>query len=256
MALTQRAVVLAAGRGSRLLALTEDRPKCLVEVQGRPILDWTIDALRAAGMTDIALVGGYRREMLEGLADELLENPRWQCTNMVRSLACASARLRESPIVVSYSDILYHPDHVRALCATDAAIAITYDTCWRSLWDERFDDPGLDAESFAESGGWLHEIGGRAPDLDAVLGQFMGLLRITPAGWRQIEAVVDSMTAADVDRLDMTGLLSRLLADGCRVAAVPVAGRWCEIDSESDLALADTRANAGDWPHDWRRSAW
>ncbi|MFZ9450262.1 MAG: NTP transferase domain-containing protein, partial [Alphaproteobacteria bacterium] len=59
-----RAIILAAGRGSRMRQLTDERPKCLVPLRGRPLLEWQLEALRGAGIREIGIVTGYRREML------------------------------------------------------------------------------------------------------------------------------------------------------------------------------------------------
>ncbi len=76
-----KAIILAAGRGSRLLSLTDDRPKCLVELYGKPLLDWQIKALRDAGIQDITVVRGYLKDKITG-EFETLENPRWFKTNI------------------------------------------------------------------------------------------------------------------------------------------------------------------------------
>ena len=84
-----KALILAAGRGSRMKNLTDDKPKCLIEFRGRPLLDWQLDAIHEAGINDIAIVTGYKREMLIGRGLKEFNNPRWNETNMVFSLACA-----------------------------------------------------------------------------------------------------------------------------------------------------------------------
>ena len=102
-----RAIILAAGRGSRMGHLTRASPKCLLEFRGKTLLDWQIDAIRSAGIEKIAIVTGYRRDLLldRGLVE--FHNERWAETNMVVSLSRASSWLREAPCVVSYSDIFY-----------------------------------------------------------------------------------------------------------------------------------------------------
>ncbi len=57
---------------------------------------------------------------------------------------------------------------------------------------------------------------------------------------------------AAIDKTDMTGFLRKLLADGCRIGAVPVHGAWCEVDSDSDLNAYETALAEGDFSHDWR----
>lgn len=246
-----KAIILAAGRGSRMGERTRDLPKCMAALAGRTLLEWEVSALRSAGIEDIVVVRGYRAETIDGDFGKLV-NERWESTNMVRTLQVASPVLEAEPSIVSYSDIVYHPAHVRALAsADDADIAITYDKSWYDLWSARFADPLSDAETFLQEGGWLRTIGGRTADVREIQGQYMGLLRFAPSGWalasRKLEEIGEK-----ADKLDMTSLLRLLLADGAQVRAVPVEGRWCEADNQDDLALYETMIAKGNWTHDWR----
>jgi L-glutamine-phosphate cytidylyltransferase len=251
------AIVLAAGRGSRMGDATADRPKCLQELGGRSLLAWQRRSLERAGIGRLLVIGGYQAHLLPGDL-ERIHHARWAATSMVETLCCASAWLSRSRCVVSYSDIVYHPDHVKALVsATDEDIAITYDELWQPLWSQRFGDPLIDAESFSHREGRVLSIGRRAQDLSEIEGQFMGLVRITPSGWRAIQEVRARLTPEERDRQDFTSLLSMLVARGVRVGAVPVRGRWCEVDSRSDLELYERQLSMADlahepWSHDWR----
>ncbi len=72
-----KAVILAAGQGSRLLPLTADRPKCLIDFAGRTLLDWQLDMLAANGVTDVCLVTGFRDDQVaEALARREGRGPR------------------------------------------------------------------------------------------------------------------------------------------------------------------------------------
>src|SRR5713226_6055295 len=143
-----RAVILAAGRGSRMGALGDDRPKCLVELEGRPLLDRQIAALRRGGVDEIGIVRGYRAEMLNFPGLSYFDNERWGQTNMVMSLAAAATWLHSGTVIVSYADIFYRGELVRALANVSAPLVISYDRAWRHLWTRRFVDPLSDAESF------------------------------------------------------------------------------------------------------------
>jgi L-glutamine-phosphate cytidylyltransferase len=233
-----RVLILAAGRGSRMHAFTEDRPKGLIELAGRPLLERQIEALRTGGCDQIGIVTGYRGDQLRPYADRIFDNPHWAGTNMVRSLCCADAWLREHETLVSYADIVVSPATVAALAASPSALAISYDPGWLALWSARFDDPLSDAESFMRTtDGRLLEIGARVHDLARIQGQYMGLLRITPHGWEQISGYVQSLPAERLDRLDMTSLLSALVGLGTRVDTVAARGAWIEVDSGEDLTL-------------------
>jgi choline kinase len=236
--LITRALLLAAGRGSRLAPLTDDRPKCLVPLLGRPLLEYQIAALRRAGITDIAIVGGYRHECLEPFVATRFLNPRWAQSNMVVSLACAAEWLAAGDSLVCYTDIVYAADAVGTLARNPGDIAITYDPNWLQLWSARFSEPLQDAESFAvDEAGRLIGIGRKNASLHDIHGQYMGLVKLTRAGWRTITDYLRTLTPETVDRLDVTALLARLLDNGVRVDTVPAPWPWVEVDNAADLAL-------------------
>jgi len=238
-----KAIILAAGRGSRMKSLTDDRPKCLVELRGKSLLEWQLDALRAAGITEIAIVTGYKRELLANRGLVEFHNPRWAETNMVSSLACAQEWLKEEPCIVSYSDIFYEPRAVKSLIATDALLALTYDPEWLELWSKRFGDPLLDAETFRLTpANTLAEIGEKPRSVDEVQGQYMGLLRFTPKGWAELEYIRSSLSSVQCDKMHMTGTL-QLLIEAARVPikSIPYDGIWGEIDLEDDLDVYENQ---------------
>lgn len=248
-----RGIILAAGRGSRMGSMTDVLPKCLTRLMGRPLLDWQLWALREAGVDDVTVIRGYRRECLPGPGYATRDNEDWASTNMVATLACATDLLEAEPVIVSYGDIVYRPEHVRALQGAEDPIAITYDEQWRGLWDARFEHPEDDAESFVQRDGRLVEIGGRPRQLDEVRGQYMGLLRFTPEGWAEVRDCLAELDTQRRAKIDMTSLLRALLERDVRIGAVPVQGGWCEVDNAEDVALYERRADEAAWAHDWRR---
>ena len=246
-------VILAAGRGRRLRPLTDRLPKCLVPLAGRALLDWQLLALRAAGVGDVAVVGGYRARQLRRPDLPGFRNPDWRRSAMVRSLVAARTWLRRAPCVVSYGDIVYHHSAVQALLRAREDVAIVYDLRWRALWEARFARPLDDAESLRVHAGAVVEIGSRLDDLDEADGQYVGLVRFTPRGWQCAERVLARLGVRAVRTLETTRLLAALVADGVRVGAVPIRGRWCEVDVPHDVALVERRLRArARWSHDWR----
>ncbi|XLY86641.1 adenylyl-sulfate kinase [Ectopseudomonas mendocina] len=241
-----KAILLAAGRGSRMRHLTEASPKCLVELQGRPLLEWQLESLCLAGITQVAIVTGYRRELLADYGLVEFHNPRWAQTNMLSSLACAEAWLASEPCVVSYTDIFYQPQAVRGLMESSAPLAVSYDPEWRKLWEKRFVEPLSDAETFRlDASGHLIEIGGRPCNVETIQGQYMGLLRFTPEGWAEASCIRGEVDEAQRDAMHMTGALQRIIEAGrLPVAAVAYHGSWGEIDSESDLYASADAAHA------------
>lgn len=234
-----KAIILAAGRGSRMGDLTVDRPKCMVPLAGRPLVAWQLGALRGAGVQEIAVVRGYQGHRIEAEGVVFIDNPRWERTNMVGSLVCAGDWMAEGDTVVSYSDIVYPAETVRRLAGLEADVGLTYDILWHELWSRRFADPLSDAETFrVATDGRILEIGRRPGSLADVEGQYMGLLKFSARGWRIIREHLAGRD--DVDLLDMTSLLGQLVAAGHLIHGVAVAGSWGEVDSTSDLALYET----------------
>lgn len=234
----KKAIILAAGRGSRMKNLTDESPKCLVELRGKALLDLQLESLRTAGISEISIVTGYRRELLANRGLVEFHNPRWATTNMVSSLAYAQDWLNSEPCIVSYSDIFFSSEAVELLTNCKESLAITYDPKWLELWTKRFGDPLLDAESFRLTPlGHLAEIGNKPKSVDEVHGQYMGLLRFTPEGWGEILRIRSNLTSEQRDKMHMTGTLQKVLeAQKIRIAALPYEGEWGEVDSAEDLA--------------------
>ncbi|MGD0076265.1 MAG: phosphocholine cytidylyltransferase family protein [Candidatus Binataceae bacterium] len=234
-----KAIILAAGRGSRMKILTDDRPKCLMELRGKALLDWQLAALRDAGVSQTAIVTGYRRELLADRGLTEFHNARWAETNMVSSLACAQKWLKAETCIVSYSDIFYSGQAVKLLMESPAALAVTYDPNWLELWKQRFDDPLVDAETFRlNPDQTLAEIGKKPKSVEEVQGQYMGLLRFMPAGWAEILRIRVELPLTECDKMDMTGTLEKVIEAGrIPIGAIPYTGEWGEVDSVEDLAV-------------------
>ena len=243
-----RALILAAGRGSRMGPLSEQRPKCLVEIAGRSLLDRQVGALSAGGVQEIGIVRGYRADLLQRAGLTYFENERWASTNMVMSLATAARWLRTAPAIVSYADIFYRAELVRSLIEAPEPLVITYDRSWRALWGRRFVDPLADAETFRIGpDGRLLEIGGKTNRIEQIEGQYMGLLKFTPPAWQAVESMLASLDEPVRDRLDMTGLLSRLLAqNGLPIGTLATEGQWGEVDNPADVALYEKMLRDGE----------
>jgi L-glutamine-phosphate cytidylyltransferase len=254
----KHAIVLAAGRGSRLGAMTDNLPKCLAVVAGRALLDWMLESLFGAGVERVLIVSGYCNEGLARFRSsqvEIVHNAQWEHANMLATLCCARDWLVRHPCVITYSDIAVRSQHIARLGAIHSDLAIANNLKWQSLWATRFEAPLVDAETFSAVQGQLKSIGARAQHLDEIGGQFMGLVKTTPIGW----AALDSILMSDPNFVrdgDTTKLLARALAQRVVIDVVDCAGGWIEIDSQSDADLVETALSAarssGPWPHDWR----
>ena len=239
-----RALILAAGRGRRLNYLTEDKPKCLLRLRGRTLLEWQLKAIREAGIEKIAIVTGYKSHLLGKYKLIEFHNKRWATTNMVSSLLCAESWISKGPCIISYSDIFYSREAIIDLIASRAPISISYDPNWLRLWSKRFRDPLEDAETFAiDLKRKVTEIGQTPSRVEEIQGQFMGLMKVFPEGWREIKEVLKRLPESKRDKIDTTSTLSEIVkADKFPIFAIPYTSGWGEVDMESDLALYNDEA--------------
>jgi choline kinase len=248
-----RAVVLAAGEGTRLRPHTADRPKCLVPLGGRPLLDWQLDALRAAGVDDVTVVTGYRGDMVRAPGIRTVPNPRFDTTNMVASLMCARDRLDGTDdVLVAYGDIVYEPRLVAALADPATPVAIVVDRGWRRLWELRMADPLADAETMHIRDGLVTELGRRPESFADVEAQYVGLIALRADFAPQLVAIHDALDPGgpyegrDRDGMFMTALLQLLVDRGVPVGAVAVDGGWVEVDTNDDLATYEALLARGE----------
>ena len=119
-----KGIILSAGNGSRLLPLTRDMPKCLVEVDGRAILDWQLRALAEAGVDSAVVVVGYRSRRVQAHLDAaqpplpvaLLFNPFWRVASSIGSVWMAREHL-DSSFVLMNGDTVFEPQVIEGAIA-------------------------------------------------------------------------------------------------------------------------------------------
>jgi choline kinase len=225
-----RAVILAAGRGRRMGAMTEDRPKCLLRVGGQTLLEHQLATLSALGVASVIIVTGYCsnqvRERVDGRAS-FIENDDWAGTNSLYSFAlCRDAAMCESLVVLN-GDVIAHPTIVeRVLSAPTSAFA--YDS--RSGNDEEHMKVEL-------RGGRLHSMSKTLPG-SRVHGENVGILRFQgPAPrllFQEAESVLKRAGAQQWLAAAVQGVARRTPLYGQDVASLP----WREIDFPEDLVAA------------------
>lgn len=234
-----KAIILAAGRGSRMQDHTENLPKCLLQVQGKTLLEWQIDAFLENNLTSIYVVCGYCHSLIHHPAiTKKIMNEKWQTTNIFYSLLQAEFLLEKEKCIISYSDIFYSPLCIKKLKDSKAPFAITYDPHFYSLWQKRFENPLEDLETFKlNSSSELVSIGQKPKTKEEIQGQYMGLLKTTPESWKQIKAAL-KIHAVDEKKLDMTSLLSVCLESKITIKAISIEEEiWGEVDRPQDLAV-------------------
>lgn len=244
-----RAVILAAGRGTRLGALTEECPKPLLEVGGRPVIVRILEGLAAAGITDVTIVTGHLAPLVEaelgngGQSGVRIRYVRQQALDgTARALALARDWTRDEPFFFSWGDILVRPENylrvVRQARFADAVIAVN-----------EVDDPSAGAAVYLEGGGLA--LGAQhsapitrivekpAPGTSTTRWNNAGFGVIGPAIW----TIIDRLEPSTRGEYELPQAIAALVESAARVLAVPVEGPWFDVGTPE--ALEQARAEFG-----------
>jgi len=234
-------VILAAGEGTRLRPYTLNRPKCMVEINGKQIIQYQLDVLQSQQIDSIAIVTGYLSDMLQPFGLKTYVNNRYNETNMVWSLFCAKQEFKGT-LVVSYGDIVYSKNIINDLIQSPHDISVVVDRKWASYWRERFSDPLDDAEILqCDQQGRIINIGQKPKTLNDIEGQYIGLMKFSEKGQKILQ---DTFKIAQkngklgnlpVEKAYMTDLLQAIIDNGHDIWPVNIEGGWIEIDTVKDL---------------------
>lgn len=256
------AIIAAAGFEKQLLPLIEDKPKCLLDIKGKTILDRQVAALNECNIKDIALVRGYKKEAIALPNIRYYDNDRYETTGELFSLFCAENELR-GRIIVLYGDIIFDTAILEKLLKSPADISIVVDLAWFDQHQRHAQaaHPNPDLVSLAEPPGKSYlsrfimsegehrvvKIGRHVPSEEAH-GEFIGMAMFSEKGtqalrdcYRLAQESARSIgfhEAADLTTASFTDMIQELIDRGHRVDAVPIFKGWTEVDSFEEYQKA------------------
>ncbi len=246
----QRAVILSAGQGSRLLPLTEQMPKCLIDLAGRSMLHWQLRALDQMGVAEAVVVTGFHPELVEAelkcivqsqpltqLRVRTLYNPFYKLADNLASCWMARAEL-QGPCMILNGDTLFEPAIAgRLMAAPSAPITVTID---------RKPDYDADDMKVETEGDRLRAIG-KTLSAERVNGESIGFLRFEADGAALFVAELErTMRTPEGPKLWYLSAIHRLAQAGADIRVVSIEGlQWGELDFPDDLI--QVRALAASW---------
>lgn len=237
-----KAIIIAAGQGSRLLPLTLGTPKCLVPVGGRAILDHQLDAARAAGVTQAVIVGGYRIEQIgehlarrrHSLVTELIFNPFWAAGSSIGSVWAARAHLH-GPFALMNGDTIFDPSIIAAAVRNEAAgVKLVVD----ALAQPEHDDMLVQV-----SDGRVLAVDKHLP-ADSATHRSLGLV-LSSGGGEYDAALRDVIAGPDGIHAYHHAVVAHLAPQGVGAIVIDRHAHWQEIDTADDIAR---------WERDHRQS--
>jgi choline kinase len=243
-----KAVIIGAGRGRRLMPITENSPKCFAEVKGRRLLDWALEAFAGAGITDIGFIGGYRIESVQRDYPQLTfrHNAGWEHNNILLSLMHAEDLMDEG-FICCYSDILFTADVVRRTILHPADIALSVDTRWLERYQHRTQHPPDDGEKVLVDNGCVTRVHRAIPAPEAH-GEYTGIAKFTAAGAARLKehfhraraeyAGQPFREAAVFEKAYLILLFQEMIEAGVKMGHADTPGNYMEVDTQEDFELA------------------
>jgi len=240
-----KVLILAAGQGTRLRPITNDKPKCLVPLIGKSLLKRQTDVLESAGLTNIHIATGYRADQIEKLGYATSFNPLYDKTNMVESLFSALKFIEgEDDLIIAYGDIVYQKNNLDKILASKDEISLMIDKEWKAFWSLRLENPLDDAETLKlNDEGFVTELGKQTDSYDDVQGQYTGLIKIRGDKISDFINFYNSIDRTlkfdgqDFNNMYMTSFLQMMIDSGWKAKAVLVNNGWLEIDTVEDLNI-------------------
>ena len=229
-----KAIILSAGKGSRLHPLTDDRPKCLIELSGKSLLEWQLDALAANGLTDIVVVTGFRDDLVDAVVAprsgvRTLFNPFYHVADNLGSVWMARAEF-DGDVLLLNGDTLLAPSLIASvLNGVHGAITVTV--------DEK-DDYDADDMKVLRDGDRLLRIG-KALEPGHYNAESIGFLAFLGAGPGLFVGEVERMmhTSEGTRRWYLRAIDA--LAQRVEVRTVSIKGeQWQEVDFPEDVEKA------------------
>ncbi len=237
-------IILAAGQGKRLQPLTNNKPKCLVEYNNKPIIDYILDVADTLMINDIIIVNGYKKDVLSSHLKErnltFCTNQSFSETNMVHSMFCAKEFMNDD-IIVSYSDIIYKKEVLKNLMDCKEEIGVVIDKKWKELWSLRMQNPLMDAETLKIKNGKIKEIGFKPNSYDDIEGQYIGLIKFAKSSLKKVIKYYENLDKNKsyynnkFNNMYLTTLLQLIIDNLIDVTPVMIEGGWVEIDSLEDI---------------------
>ena len=242
-------IILAAGMGSRLKPLTNDKPKCMVKLFNETLIERQIKIFHNCNINDITIVTGYRGELINIPDVNYVKNKNYEKTNMNESLFCA-LEPSNSPILVTYSDIVFEQKIIEQMLEVTEGIRLAVSLNWKKNYQNRRLHPLSEAENVLMENGRVLQIRKNISESsqNQQIGEFLGIMMLSPDNVKILLEKYSYLkqnhkgtfhNAPSLSNAYITDMLQELIDSSISVDPVFIQGMWHEIDTPEDLKNAE-----------------
>ena len=248
-----KAIILAAGIGSRLRPLTNDKPKCMVKLLDETLIERQIKIFHSYGINDITIVTGYKSEVVDIPDVNYVNNPNYETTNMNESLFCA-LELSNSPVLVTYSDIVFEQKIIQQMLEITDGIRLAVNLNWKKYYQNRKNHPLSEAENVLVENERILQIRKNISKSlqNQQIGEFLGIMMLSSDhvkillerySYLKKNHIGTFHNSSSLSNAYITDMLQEIINSGINVYPVFTEGGCFEIDTPEDLKNAEKLIN-------------
>ena len=243
-----KAIIVAAGIGSRLGDLTKDLPKSLIDVNGKSILERQIELFKKFGINEIFIVTGYKNDKIKFLDVNYIYNSEYQQTEQIGSLMKARNEI-SGDVIISFGDILFEGKILEELLKNKDDFVLVSEPNWKKSYESRPDNPPTQSDFIALENNKIIKFFKNSLEIDNSYSvvEFIGLMKISAISsniflqkYKNLEKQHTGKFhfASSFMKAKFIDFFEELRLSGIQIHILNVNGQWCEIDTIQDLEIA------------------
>ena len=244
------AIILAAGKGTRLRPETISIPKCMVKLFDKSLLEMQIDVFKKCSINDISIVTGYLADKITFPSINYFKNENYSSTAGNESIFCAKEKLQDCTII-TYGDLVFEKAVIDQVIDFKGDIGIAVELDWKPHYDGRTLHQMSEADNvlFDKEGNIL-EMRKNIQKSDSKIGEFAGIVKLSKKGsnilskkLNELHALINQGLGSEAEAFNIKqsaipDMIQELIDSEINVEPIYVSGKWCEIDTPQDLQVA------------------
>jgi len=243
-----KAIIIAAGTGKRISENIKQTPKSLIQVNGKSIIEYQIDALKKMNVEEIIVITGPYSEKFHLENVQYIKDVNHEEHEILGSLMVAKEFLKDE-VLVLYSDIIFTSEILENVVDSKKDIVIAVDMNWKEHYVGRTEHPLSEAENvLLDDQRRIKKIKKNISEDGSKVGEFLGIMKFDLEGSKKFVKTYDAVIktnkgkfhdADTVSKAYVTDMIQELIDSKIHVEPIFISGKWCEIDTMQDLKRAE-----------------
>lgn len=232
-----KAIIIAAGKGSRIPEISKYIPKSLIKINGKSLLERQIDFIRKLDIDKISIVKGYKSKKINYKKIKYFVNKNFAKSEQLDSLFCAKKWFDDDLIIV-FSDIIYDFSLLKKIVNSKKEFAIAIQKNWKKKYKKRFDHPMDQADKVLIKKKKVSDIG-KGLSINATNGEFLGIFKLSKKISLKLRNEYRLLRKSrKTHKFQIHDFFKYLIKKSINIEPVYVNGKYMEIDTGNDLKIA------------------